>query len=298
MHDRLLDVLACPNDRATPLQIALVVGRDHIVDQGELHCPRCDSRFPISHGIPRFLLLPADEISDIKQREIDARDRVSQRRTTWDIPTERRPELDALRAAIGDCRGRRVLDAGCGVGLMTHAVSHADHVVGMDFSFQGLMKFYFPYRTPLDLVQGDVCQLPFVNATFDLILTSQVLEHVRSESSRRAFLDELARTLAPGGRLVLTVYNWDAARQQTGIAKEGFHPNGIFYHCYDASELQEALAPSFRVEAIWGLLVALPRTYRLLTALGGANVYWDRLFRRWPLARRHARLLLAIGRRR
>ena len=168
----------------------------------------------------------------------------------------------------------------------------------MDFSFQGLMKFYFPYRTPLDLVQGDVCQLPFVNAGFDLILTSQVLEHVPSESSRRAFLDELARTLSPGGRLVLTVYNWDAARQQNGVPKEGFHPNGIFYHCYDASELQEALAPSFRVEAIWGLLVALPRTYRLLAALGGANVYWDRLFRRRPLARRHARLLLAIGRRR
>jgi SAM-dependent methyltransferase len=297
MHDRMLEVLACPRDRATPLEARPAARTGSTISAGELVCPNCGSRFPITDGIPRFLALPDDEISEIKRREIAARDAASKKRTSWDLPTERWPELDALRAAVGDCRGARVLDAGCGVGLMTPAVRTAAHITALDFSWQGLMKFHFPYSAPLDLVQGDVCQLPFADNTFDTAISSQVLEHVPSEAARQAFLGELARTLKPAGRLVLTVYNWDLARQQRGVPKEGFHENGIFYHCYESEELRAALTPHFRVEAIWGLQVLLPLTYRLLAALGRKNVYWDRLWRRWPIARRSGRLLLGMARR-
>jgi SAM-dependent methyltransferase len=49
-------------------------------------------------------------------------------------------------------------------------------------------------------VRADVTDLPFADASFDMILCSHVLEHVRED--RRA-MSELYRVLAPGGRAIL-----------------------------------------------------------------------------------------------
>jgi SAM-dependent methyltransferase len=289
--------LACPHDGATPLELHTASGDADAIQSGELCCPTCGSKFPITQGIPRFLVLSEDETSAIKRQEIAARDRASRKRTSWELPVERFAEVDALAAAVGDCRGHRTLDAGCGVGLATSVLSTAAQILALDFSWEGLMKFYFPYSTPLELIQGDVCRLPFADGVFDLALSSQVLEHVPSAAARETFIAALARVLKPNGRLVLTVYNWDVGRQQSGIAKEGFHANGIFYRCFDAAELERTLAPHFAIDAIWGLQVTLPLTFRLMTRLGRRTVSWDRLWRRGAIGRRYGKLLLAIARR-
>jgi SAM-dependent methyltransferase len=49
---------------------------------------------------------------------------------------------------------------------------------------------------------GDVCALPFANQWFDLILATDVIEHVEDDLSA---LRELRRVLKPGGSLLLTV---------------------------------------------------------------------------------------------
>jgi SAM-dependent methyltransferase len=49
---------------------------------------------------------------------------------------------------------------------------------------------------------GDVCAMPFADARFDLVLATDIIEHVRDDE--RA-LCEIARVLRPDGRLLLTV---------------------------------------------------------------------------------------------
>jgi SAM-dependent methyltransferase len=73
-------------------------------------------------------------------------------------------------------------------------------VVGLDRSADALR---FSRTKQLASVQrADVCALPFRDASFDLVLATDVLEHVRDEARALA---EMHRVLRPGGALVATV---------------------------------------------------------------------------------------------
>lgn len=298
MNEDMIELLACPGDQTAPLVLHGAVRAGRRIQEGELVCPTCKGRFLIVAGIPRFLTADEEPSGDLKRREIEVRDAASRQRRSYELPPERFPEIDALRSAVGDCAGLRALDAGCGVGLMTPAVAAASRVMALDFSWQGLLKFRCPNGATVELIHGDVCRLPFRQEAFDVAMSSQVLEHMPSKELRRGFLAELHRTLKAGGRLVITTYNWDRARRQTGVPKEGVHRNVIFYYCYEPEEFRDELAREFEVEAIWGIRVLLPRTYRLVAALGKNSIYWDRVWRRTPLAQVYGKLLLAIGRHR
>ena len=79
------------------------------------------------------------------------------------------------------------------------------------------------------MIQADACRLPLVDASFDVAMSSRVLEHIPTADLRSAFIGQVDRVLKPGGRLVLSVYNWDLGRQKMRILNEGFHESRIFY---------------------------------------------------------------------
>lgn len=96
----------------------------------------------------------------------------------------------------------RVLDAGCGQG--TPALSRLDAettAVGVDLSREqlGLAASNLP---ECRLVQGDMTMLPFDAATFDAIVAYWSLIHVPMDD-HRTVLDEFARVLEPGGRMLV-----------------------------------------------------------------------------------------------
>jgi SAM-dependent methyltransferase len=92
--------------------------------------------------------------------------------------------------------GAHVLDAGAGEGAYRHCFGRQRYV-GLDL---GVGDANWNYRG-LDVV-GDLAALPFRDGAFDACLNIVTLEHVR-EPAR--VLREVARTLAPGGRLLLVV---------------------------------------------------------------------------------------------
>lgn len=112
--------------------------------------------------------------------------------------------VDDLEMSVVEpyARGKRVLEAGCGTGLMLSRIDRvATQAVGVDLSSGMLGR---ARDRGLTVVQGSITALPFGDATFDTVCSFKVLAHV--PDIERA-LSELARVTRPGGHLVLEFYN-------------------------------------------------------------------------------------------
>src|SRR3989344_805489 len=73
--------------------------------------------------------------------------------------------------------GKKVLDAGCGSGAMTHWLSKTftAEVTGIDLSPHAIRKARKKYKGTF--VVGDIEHMPFANHFFDTVLLFDVLEH-------------------------------------------------------------------------------------------------------------------------
>jgi 2-polyprenyl-3-methyl-5-hydroxy-6-metoxy-1,4-benzoquinol methylase len=106
-----------------------------------------------------------------------------------------------------DLDGQRVLEAGCGRGALTHwLAAHARPAVliGTDLSSTALQRAHASAPAGDSTVgwpASDVARLPFADQSFDTVICCETIEHVLDP---HAAIRELARVLAPGGRLFLT----------------------------------------------------------------------------------------------
>lgn len=103
-------------------------------------------------------------------------------------------------------KGIRILDAGAGELRNRPLCNHLAYVSqdfcqydGVDAIPEGLQSTWDTSR--IDLV-CDITAIPEPDASFDAILCSEVLEHIPDPNKA---LDEFARLLKPGGKLILTV---------------------------------------------------------------------------------------------
>jgi 2-polyprenyl-3-methyl-5-hydroxy-6-metoxy-1,4-benzoquinol methylase len=109
----------------------------------------------------------------------------------------------ALAAEV--CKGRKVLDAGCGVGWGTELLwgAGAESASGVDLSPDAIENARA--RVPgADFREGNLADLPFGDDAFDLVVCFEAIEHV--EQQEKVF-DELVRVLAPGGILMVSSPN-------------------------------------------------------------------------------------------
>ena len=113
-------------------------------------------------------------------------------------------EEPLVREAVGDPRGLRALDLGCGTGR--HALWLAERgalVTAVDFS-EGMLgeARRKPGASAVRFLVHDLhAPLPFAEGAFDLVVSGLVLEHLRDLP---AFFGEARRVLVPSGRAVVS----------------------------------------------------------------------------------------------
>ena len=105
-------------------------------------------------------------------------------------------------------RGARILDAGCGTGLLTLALMRALRfpvsITALDLSASSIEAAKKAVgesagrKRDVSYTQANVLSLPFADNSFDLVVTSGALEYVPLEDG----LNELARVIAPEGHLL------------------------------------------------------------------------------------------------
>ncbi len=136
-------------------------------------------------------------------------------------------------------QGCTVLDAACGEGYGSSLMaSVADKVVGVDISPDAVRhaRSRYAHQSNLEFVEASCDKLPFPDASFDLAISFETIEHIETQQE---FIAELTRVLRPDGVLILSSPNKRLYSDARDYHNE-FHVRELY-----RNELEELLKPTF-----------------------------------------------------
>ena len=153
--------------------------------------------------------------------------------------------VDFDRLGVGP--GTRMIDVGAGAGRHSfEAYRRGADITAFDMDKEELENVTTMFEAMADAgevpetaraeaVAGDALALPYPDGTFDVVLASEILEHVPQDE---AAIAELVRVLKPGGKLAVTVPRWLPERLCWLLSDE-YHANeGGHIRIYKADELR------------------------------------------------------------
>jgi 2-polyprenyl-3-methyl-5-hydroxy-6-metoxy-1,4-benzoquinol methylase len=133
-----------------------------------------------------------------------------------------------------------LLEVGCGAGWMSERLRRYGSVTAVDLAREVVAraKERFP---GVRFLAGDFMTLSLPKASFDVVVSLEVLSHVADQA---AFLDRIADLLRPGGTLMLATQNRRVLERCSWVAPQG---KGQIRHWVDRPELARLLRPRFDV---------------------------------------------------
>ena len=144
------------------------------------------------------------------------------------------------------CVGRDVLEAGSGEGYGADLIANVAHrVIGLDYDDSAVAHVRARYPR-VDMRQGNLAELPLEDASVDVVVNFQVIEHLWDQAQ---FVDECARVLRPSGVLLMSTPNRITFSPGRDTPINPFHTREL-----NAAELTELLTDSgFAVETMLGV---------------------------------------------
>lgn len=121
-------------------------------------------------------------------------------KNNWWFRGRRKIFLKFLDQIDGKRKQKRILDVGCGTGIMLGYLGRYGKVEGIDVSKRAID--FCRARGFKNAYLGDARKLPFPNNSFDLITAFDTLEHLKDD---QAALVEFCRVLRPGGFILASM---------------------------------------------------------------------------------------------
>ena len=204
----------------------------------------------------------------------------------WRAGQQRR--LDMILSAAGKRVSGAILENGCGVGMyVEHLAPFGGQIQGLEYDFERAAQA--GQRNP-NIINAAGENLPYPSASFDLILSHEVLEHVADD---RQAVCEMLRVLKPGGRAVIFVPNRGYPFETHGVFWRGkyYFGNKPFVN-YLPRAWRDRLAPHVRVYSradLAKLFDGLPVTFVQREVVFGA---YDNLIARFGAFGKNLRSVL------
>ena len=157
-----------------------------------------------------------------------------------------------------------VLEIGCGPGDLTKKLSKEyKKVIAFDISYVGVKKA----RKRVDMncnsefLVSDATKLPFNAHQFDIVIFSEVLEHIIDQER---CIQEIYRVIKPNGYLILTTPNSGGVHRNMiklvhKLLRKPYRSSSqIIDNPLSPTELKQMLLPYFTIEERRGILYTLP----------------------------------------
>lgn len=190
------------------------------------------------------------------------------------------PENRFILRQMGDIRGKRLLDLGCGAGENSvYFAKQGAHCVATDYSpgmVEVALKLAASNGVKIEGRTANAMALDFPDNTFDLVYASNLLHHIPDP---KIALKEMHRVLKPGGKAcfwdplkhnpVINVYR----RMATEVRTEDEMPLDINIVHYIQSLFSETAYDTFWIATLWIFL----RFYLIEKVNPNQERYWKKI---------------------
>lgn len=136
----------------------------------------------------------------------------------------------AVLGFMSGVEGKRILDIGCGPGILTAPLAQANRLVGIDPSFH-MLKLAQP---SLLAIQGFGERLPLKDGSFDFVLAIETLQLVKEPG---LFVRELARVTNKGGVVIFSSLHKDSWLHHVFSAMKSYRR----LHFHSLEDIEEGL---------------------------------------------------------
>lgn len=209
----MLSKLVCPDCRVA------LEGREN-----SCHCPRCLRDYPSytanGQNIIDFSSLNFQECTCNRDGVTRCKINLERQFNQHPVPAENEEPAtlgkkeEMMRAVAG--KGNRILDLGCGEGRNARWLAEGNEIYGVDLCPKRMLLNQENaqnkgYRA---LMVANAVSLPFPEASFDIVVCMEVIEHV---TETRQLIIEINRIMKGGGRLILSTPNLVSLGNRLGM---------------------------------------------------------------------------------